>query len=106
MSTADPSASIGSIPETRADPRAGPSPGLVARSVDSPMPAGRFLDLFGRAPEAAQEAPGRVNLIGEHTDYNGGFVLPIAIPQRTRVEAAARSDRTVRVWSAAFPAEG
>ena len=46
-------------------------------------------------------APGRVNLIGEHTDYNGGFVLPMAIPQRTVVTLAPRNDDTVRVWSAA-----
>ena len=38
-------------------------------------------------------APGRVNLIGEHTDYNGGFVLPTVIPQQTRVALARRSDR-------------
>src|SRR5207302_5185808 len=44
-------------------------------------------------------APGRVNLIGEHTDYNGGFVLPTAIPQQTRVELDRRTDRTVRVPS-------
>jgi galactokinase len=46
------------------------------------------------------EAPGRVNLIGEHTDYNGGFVLPAAIPQRTRVELTTGSDQDVEVWSA------
>ncbi len=46
------------------------------------------------------DAPGRVNLIGEHTDYNDGFVLPTAIPQRTRIELTVRSDRTVRVSSA------
>ena len=59
-----------------------------------------FVSLFGRAPTVTTDAPGRVNLIGEHTDYNGGFVLPIAIPQRTRVELARRDDRMVRVASA------
>ena len=44
-------------------------------------------------------APGRVNLIGEHTDYNGGYVLPIALPQETTVHLTARSDRTVRAVS-------
>jgi len=58
-----------------------------------------FSDLFGRDPEVRADAPGRVNLIGEHTDYSGGFVLPLAIPQRTRVELAAREDNLVRAWS-------
>jgi galactokinase len=44
-------------------------------------------------------APGRVNLIGEHTDYNGGFVLPSAIPQQTRVTLRQRADRTVTAHS-------
>ena len=44
-------------------------------------------------------APGRVNLIGEHTDYNGGFVLPTVIPQRTTVELAPRPGGTVRALS-------
>ncbi len=65
-----------------------------------------FHALFGRPVEQVGEAPGRVNLIGEHTDYNGGFVLPVAIPQRTRVELAGRPDRHVRVWSAQFPDAG
>ena len=59
-----------------------------------------FSDLFGGAPAVTADAPGRVNLIGEHTDYNGGFVLPAVIPQRTVVELAPRADRRVRVWSA------
>src|SRR2546428_5512813 len=42
-----------------------------------------FRETFGTPPRAAASAPGRVNLIGEHTDYNGGPVLPIAIAQRT-----------------------
>jgi galactokinase len=58
-----------------------------------------FHSLFGRKPTVTADAPGRVNLIGEHTDYNGGFVLPTCIPQRTRVELAPRPDRRVRVAS-------
>jgi galactokinase len=46
-------------------------------------------------------APGRVNLIGEHTDYNGGFVLPTVIPQQTRVELVTRDDFEVLVRSTA-----
>jgi galactokinase len=59
-----------------------------------------FSDLFGREPQVRADAPGRVNLIGEHTDYSGGFVLPLAIPQRTRVELAPRAEPLVRAWSA------
>jgi galactokinase len=47
-------------------------------------------------------APGRVNLIGEHTDYNGGFVLPAAIAYATRVTASGRRDRCVSVASQNF----
>jgi galactokinase len=62
-----------------------------------------FQALFGRLPSVTAEAPGRVNLIGEHTDYNGGFVLPTAIPQRTGVELAARPDQVIQVVSADVP---
>src|SRR5947209_6541222 len=58
-----------------------------------------FERLFGRPPVVEAEAPGRVNLIGEHTDYNGGFVLPTTIPQRTRVRLAVRADDRVRARS-------
>ena len=60
-----------------------------------------FRSLFGRDPAVSADAPGRVNLIGEHTDYNGGFVLPTPIPQRACWELAGRDDATVRVASAA-----
>ncbi len=62
-----------------------------------------FVELFGRPPSVRADAPGRVNLIGEHTDYNGGYVLPTVIPQRTKVALAARGDRGVRAWSANMP---
>ena len=45
-------------------------------------------------------APGRVNLIGEHTDYNDGFVMPIATPQRTEITLTVRDDDRVCAWSA------
>jgi galactokinase len=59
-----------------------------------------FDELFGREATVRADAPGRVNLIGEHTDYSGGFVLPLAIPQRTRVEVSPRIGTLVRAWSA------
>jgi galactokinase len=64
-----------------------------------------FATLFGRSPEVTEAAPGRVNLIGEHTDYNGGYVLPIATPQSTVVELAPRTDREVCAYSAAIGGE-
>src|SRR5438270_4472424 len=61
-----------------------------------------FQSLFGRSPTVIAQAPGRVNLIGEHTDYNGGFVLPTNIPQRTEVAVSKRSDREVHLYSLNF----
>jgi galactokinase len=55
-----------------------------------------FYQIFGRTPRVFQ-APGRVNLIGEHTDYNDGFVLPMAIDRGTAVGIAARTDRKLCV---------
>jgi len=68
--------------------------------------APRFETLFGRPPKVQVRAPGRVNLIGEHTDYNGGFVLPMAIPQQTEVHLAPREDGKVRAFSANLGAQG
>jgi galactokinase len=63
----------------------------------------RFRDLFGVAGEAQMAAaPGRVNLIGEHTDYNEGWVLPMAIDRHIWVAFAPRSDARLRVHSVAF----
>jgi galactokinase len=59
-----------------------------------------FSDIFGGAPAGAWAAPGRVNLIGEHTDYNDGFVLPFALPMRAVVEASAVDSLEWTVWSA------
>lgn len=58
-----------------------------------------FTQIAGRAPDGLWSAPGRVNLIGEHTDYNEGFVLPFAIDRRTIVAAGAREDAVIRVAS-------
>ena len=58
--------------------------------------AALFEASFGEAPAGVWSAPGRVNLIGEHTDYTGGFVMPLAIEQRAYVAARPRTDRLVR----------
>ena len=57
-----------------------------------------FAYRFGRRPTVSR-APGRVNLIGEHTDYNDGFVMPAALEFATLVAASPRPDRRLRVYS-------
>ncbi|WP_433270271.1 galactokinase [Actinosynnema sp. CS-041913] len=59
--------------------------------------AAAFEELRGVAPRGVWSAPGRVNLIGEHTDYNDGFVLPFALPHRTAVAASPRADGVLTV---------
>ncbi|HVE49615.1 MAG TPA: galactokinase [Casimicrobiaceae bacterium] len=59
-----------------------------------------FSEVFVGEPEARADAPGRVNLLGEHTDYSEGFVLPTAIPQRTRVSLRRSRNRFSTVYSA------
>ncbi|MGW1807794.1 galactokinase [Streptomyces sp. NPDC002078] len=62
--------------------------------------AERFAELYGAAPEGVWAAPGRVNLIGEHTDYNDGFVMPFALPHRAIAAVSRRTDGVLRLHSA------
>ncbi|MFE1748121.1 galactokinase [Coleofasciculus sp. H7-2] len=59
-----------------------------------------FQQIFGTEPEIEASAPGRVNLLGEHTDYNDGFVLPTAIPQKTTVQLGFSKDEQHHFYSA------
>ncbi|MGC2998512.1 galactokinase [Streptomyces sp. G35A] len=62
--------------------------------------AARFEQLYGTAPDGVWAAPGRVNLIGEHTDYNDGFVMPFALPHTAVAAVARRDDGVLRLHSA------
>ncbi|MGW2024608.1 galactokinase [Streptomyces decoyicus] len=61
--------------------------------------AEEFTAVYGAAPTGTWAAPGRVNLIGEHTDYNDGFVMPLALPHTTLAAASARTDGVLRLHS-------
>jgi len=61
-----------------------------------------FEERFKRAPRALSVAPGRVNLIGEHTDYSGGHVLPMAVDRHVVVAFDASREQVSRIWSADF----
>ncbi len=86
------------------DAAPGMRPGLVLATLISTKmnPADlyeQFKLRFGRAPQGSVRAPGRVNLIGEHTDYNNGFVLPIAINRYTTAAFARTGDNLIRIVS-------
>ena len=72
---------------------------MRAMTADVPNLRLAFKRQFGRAPELIAEAPGRVNLIGEHTDYNDGFVLPVAIDRTVAVALARRDDDVIRAYA-------
>ena len=74
---------------------------LEAWSVDEGVrrASERFRSAFDEAPAVVTLAPGRVNLIGEHTDYNGGLCLPIALPHAAYAAARARDDGRIRLVS-------
>ena len=63
---------------------------------------GLFSEHFREPPAIVVRAPGRVNLIGEHTDYNDGFVLPLAIDRAVWLALRPRADRMVHIWSSEF----
>ncbi len=84
----------------------------MSRTVDTDLPTDEeaaaravaaFTDRFGTAPEGVWAAPGRVNVIGEHTDYNGGHVLPVALPHTTRAAVARRDDGRLVLASLQHP---
>lgn len=76
----------------------------MLRSASRRRDSGRwFSRCYGRSPEVAWRAPGRVNLIGEHTDYNGGLVLPFAIGQSVKVAAASRPGGLLELRSRQAP---
>lgn len=102
------------MPETRTDPAAvtptersgagvtwypDPDPGPLVAALTA-----RFAEEFGAEPDGVWAAPGRVNLIGEHVDYNGGLCLPAALAHRTFVAVRRRTDGLVRVRSLQDPA--
>ncbi|MFF9583257.1 galactokinase [Streptomyces achromogenes] len=62
--------------------------------------ADRFAELYGARPQGVWAAPGRVNLIGEHTDYNDGFVMPFALPHQAVAAVSRRTDGVLRLHSA------
>ena len=72
------------------------------KSKHATLLADRFRSIFAAEPTAYVRAPGRVNLIGEHTDYNDGFVMPMAIENAVRIALRPRSDRRVDLVSANF----
>ncbi|MGW3009417.1 galactokinase [Streptomyces sp. NPDC001219] len=73
---------------------AAPATGRRARHT-----AEQFAAVYGAAPTGTWAAPGRVNLIGEHTDYNDGFVMPLALPHTTLAAASPRTDGVLRLHS-------
>ncbi|WP_420180495.1 galactokinase [Paenarthrobacter sp. TA1.8] len=71
----------------------------MTTTTETGVLAARFQETFGAAADGVWQAPGRVNLIGEHTDYNEGFVLPFAIDKTAKVALRVRDDSRVRMLS-------
>ncbi|MFF9509469.1 galactokinase [Streptomyces sp. NPDC014724] len=71
--------------------------------TENSEPTAAFTELYGSTLEGVWAAPGRVNLIGEYTDFNDGFVMPLALPHTARAAAARRADGELRLHSADVP---
>jgi galactokinase len=89
-------------PSRSVSPSAGPRRRRRATATPGPADGARrlFHDRMGAAPAVVAFGPGRVNLIGEHTDYNDGFVLPMALERGVAVACRARPDRRIRAYAA------
>ncbi|MFC1228292.1 MULTISPECIES: galactokinase [Streptomyces] len=74
--------------------------GSTAGETAAGAVGGRFRELYGAEPQGVWAAPGRVNLIGEHTDYNDGFVMPFALPHTAVAAVSRRDDGVLRLHSA------
>src|SRR5690606_10618043 len=70
--------------------------------IDSAQLKNRFQEVFGTAAQLLAKSPGRINLIGEHTDYNNGFVLPTAIDKAIYVAVGKREDAIIRLYAEDF----
>lgn len=103
MTLPDPAAPHTTVDPAGAPAAAGPADTFGAVDAVEARAAAAFVDRYGQPPAGRWAAPGRVNLIGEHTDYNDGFVLPFALPNHTVVAAAPTpagpDGPRWRVWS-------
>ncbi|MFH9136151.1 galactokinase [Streptomyces sp. NPDC017524] len=79
------------------------APSTPLAEPDRTDPAVTFAELYGGEPDGVWAAPGRVNLIGEYTDFNDGFVMPLALPHTAVAAVARRDDGVLRLYSSDVP---
>lgn len=78
-------------------------PSTTAADPSGTDPAATFAELYGGEPDGIWAAPGRVNLIGEYTDFNDGFVMPLALPHTAVAAVSRRDDGVLRLYSSDVP---
>ncbi|UZI30737.1 galactokinase [Streptomyces sp. VB1] len=78
-------------------------PSATAVDPSATDPAATFSELYGGEPDGIWAAPGRVNLIGEYTDFNDGFVMPLALPHTAVAAVSRRDDGVLRLYSSDVP---